>query len=97
MENETPKTIEYTVHESILARMERSNKRWFIAWLVTFLLLCCCVGGFIWYEAQFEDIKMVQEATTDGGGDAVVNGAAGDLYYGTGETDNQDQAAQDGR
>ena len=97
MDYENPKTIDFTVHESIMARMERANKRWFIAWLVTFLLLCACVGGFIWYEAQFEDIKMTQEATTDGGGDAIVNGAAGDLYYGTGETDYHDQTPQDGR
>ena len=40
---------------------------------------------------------MTQEATTDGGGDAIVNGAAGDLYYGTSETDDHDQTPQDGR
>ena len=91
MDNEMPKTIDYTVHESIMARMERANKRWFIAWLITFVLLCCCVGGFIWYESQFEEISMTQEATTDGGGDVVVNGAAGDLYYGTGETNDNGQ------
>ena len=34
MDYENPKTIDFTVHESIMARMERANKRWFIAWLV---------------------------------------------------------------
>lgn len=71
MDYENPKTIDYTVHESIMARMERANKRWFIAWLVTFLLLCACVGGFIWYEAQFEDTVITAEQTADDRSDEV--------------------------
>lgn len=99
MENEIrPESVPYIVHESEMARMERVNKRWFIAWIITFILLIGCVAGFIWYEAQFEEISMTQEATTDGGGDAVVNGvASGDIYYGASETDNQSPTPQDGR
>lgn len=72
MDNEMPKTIDYTVHESIMARMERVNKRWFIAWLITFILLCCCVGGFIWYESSYEDVVVTQE-NSDGVNNYVGN------------------------
>ena len=51
-----------------MARMERVNKRWFIAWLITFLLLIGCVVGFIWYEAQFEDVVITAEQTAEGQG-----------------------------
>ena len=86
MDNDKPKTIDYFVHESVMDRMERINKRWFITWLITFLLLCGCVGGFIWYEAQFEDTVISQDVDT-GEGDAFVTGI-GDIY-GEGATDSQ--------
>jgi len=95
MENETPKTIDYTVHESIMARMERSNKRWFIAWLITFLLLCACVGGFIWYEAQFEDTVITAEQTADGASNNYAFG--GDFIGSTAESNDQEENPQDGR
>ena len=95
MDYENPKTIDYTVHESIMARMERANKRWFIAWLVTFLLLCSCVGGFIWYEAQFEDTVITAEQTADGASNNYAFG--GDFIGGTAESDNQAPNPQDGR
>lgn len=79
-------------HEAETARLERTIKRLFWALVMTILLLVGTNAGWVWYEAQFEDISMTQEATTDGGGNAVVNGvASGDLYYGQSEADNQSQ------
>ena len=87
MDNDKPKTIDYIVHESAMARMERINKRWFITWLITFLLLCGCVGGFIWYEAQFEDVTITAEQTADGASNNYA--FDGDFIGGTTEGNNQ--------
>lgn len=58
--------IQRYYYEADMARMERANKRWFYAWLITFILLIGCVAGFIWYESQFEEIVITAEQTADG-------------------------------
>lgn len=79
------------VHESDLDRLERINKRWFWAWLITFLLLVGCVAGFMWYESQWEvvETQVTQEAVADNGSDIRLVG--GDYYGGESQTDSQDQ------
>lgn len=86
MTDNTSTIVPYIAYESELARMERVNRRWFIAWLITFLLLVGCVTGFIWYEAQFEETTVTQDVDT-GDGPAFVTGI-GDIY-GEGKTDGQ--------
>ena len=84
--------VPYIVHEGEVARLERIIKRLWIVLILVIVFLVATNGVWIWYESQFEEIVMTQEATTDGGGDAVVNGvASGDLYYGTGEANGQGQ------
>lgn len=74
--------VPYIVHEAEMARMERVNKRWFIAWLVTFVLLVGCVTGFFWYEAQFvEEENTITQDIDTGNGNLALTGI-GDLYYG---------------
>ena len=77
MENKVA-DVPYIVHEAEMARMERVNKRWFWAWVITFILLVGCVAGFIWYEAQFVEESVWQEVDT-GNGAAYVAGI-GDKY-----------------
>lgn len=79
--NEEPVApVEYIVHEGMLARLERANKRvWILCIILTALLLGSWIGFFV-YEAQFEDVSVTQDIDT-GEGDAVVAGA-GDVYYG---------------
>lgn len=72
--------VAYHVHEADMARMERANKRWFLAWLVTFVLLVGCVAGFTWFELQFEDVVYTVESQTDDGGTAIAN-ATGEVIY----------------
>jgi hypothetical protein len=86
--DDKPITVPYIVHEAEMARMERTNKRWFIAWLVTFVLLVGCVAGFIWYESQFEDIVITAEQQADGDSN---NYAVGGDFYGF-ETESNDKA-----
>ena len=83
--------IPYIAHESEVARLERIIKRLWIVLIMTIVFLVATNGVWIWYESTFEEITMTQEATTDGGGDAVVNGvASGDInYYGTSETNGE--------
>ncbi len=85
---EAREVVSRHVHEADMDRLERMNKRWFLAWFVTFVLLVACVAGFIWYESQWE---VVQETTTmeveqdaDNGG---MNKFIGGDYYGTSESE----------
>jgi deoxyribodipyrimidine photolyase-like uncharacterized protein len=65
--NHTPETIPYVVHESEVARMERTIKRLFV---ICVLLIVVAVGTnayWIWYEAQFMDETItVQQENADG-------------------------------
>lgn len=73
--------IQRYYHEDSMARMERANKRWFVAWLITFILLVGCVAGFLWYEAQWETVEAVtQEVTQES--EAGSNHFVGGDYYG---------------
>lgn len=93
--------IQRYYYEDMMLRRDNEVDKWHKAWKYTFIALCVMTVlfiaswvGFIYYEQQYEDITMTQEATTDGGGDAIVNGvASGDIYYGTSETDNQNPSS----
>ena len=84
------RTISYFAHEAEVARQERHIKRMWILCILMFLALIVSNAGWLWYESQFEDIMMTQEAVSDDGSNAYVNGTAtGDINYGEGQTDNQ--------
>lgn len=79
--------VPYIVHESAMARMERTIKR---MWIVLILVICLLVatnGAWLWWESQWEDIYVEQEVETETG-DAFVAGV-GDVNYGESETDGQ--------
>lgn len=78
----TPENVPYLVHESEMARAERTIKR---LWITTLILIFMLVGtnaAWIYFESQWETVyqEVVQEA--DNG---TNNFAGGDLV---GETDN---------
>lgn len=56
-------SVPYIVHEGEMARAERDKKRWFIAWIVTFVLFLASWAGFLCYESQWEyfDMEITQE------------------------------------
>lgn len=60
--------------------MERIIKRLWIALLVVIVLLVASNSAWLWYESQFEDLVITQEAEADTGNALVNNG--GDLNYG---------------
>lgn len=55
-EKTSPEAVPYIVHESAMARGERSAKRLWIVVLVLIVMLVGTNGAWIWYESQFEDI-----------------------------------------
>lgn len=79
--------VPYAVHEKDMARMERTNKR---LWIALILLIVFLVGSniaWIAYESQFETVEST-EITQDvdtGEGDAFVSGT-GDINYGESST-----------
>lgn len=86
--------IPYYVHEGEMNRMDRLNKRGFIAFLIVLVMLFVTNAGWIIYENQFQDeiITETYTATTDQGGTAIAHGE-GDLnYYGDSDLYQNDQA-----
>lgn len=83
-----PENVPYIVHESSMARMERTAKR---LWITILTLIFLLVGSnciWIWYNAQFEVVETTTiEAEQDGSGVNIVSG--GDLDYGAESADNQ--------
>lgn len=82
--------VDYIVHEGILWRMERTQKRLVAIILVLIALLAASWIGFFIYESQFEDVSVTNDISqdTDGGGNNnySANIVSGDFY---GETTNQ--------
>lgn len=76
-------SIPYIVHESEMARQERTVRRLWILCIVIFLAFVLSNVAWIVYENSFEDIAVEQEVDT-GEGAAYVTGI-GDIN-GTSET-----------
>lgn len=86
MENNIP----YIAFESSQARMERINKRMWIAILVLIVALIGTNAGWIYYESQFEystTTTVTQEATSDGNSDINLRGIGDNFYGRESETD----------
>ena len=85
---QAPENVPYIVHESTMARAERTAKR---LWITILTLIFLLVGSnciWIWYNAQFEVVETTTiEAEQDGSGVNIVSG--GDLDYGAESADNQ--------
>lgn len=82
-------TCSYIFFESEMARLERVNRRWFVAWLITFVLLIGCVAGFLYYESQFVDEVVTQEVVQEA--DNGENHFIGGDYDGTADSTNNEE------
>ena len=83
---QTPKDVPYIAHESAVARLERVIKRLWVLVLALIILLCASNAAWIWYESQFEEVRIEQE--NESGYNNFI-GNDGDIY--NGETDNNNQ------
>ena len=71
----TPESVPYIVHESAMARAERTAKRLWITILILIFLLVGTNMAWVYYENQFEDVvTTTYEADAMDGGNAVING-----------------------
>lgn len=78
--------IPYTVHESDMARMERTNKR---VWILCIILIAMLLGtnaGWLWYESQFDYYETEVTQENENGYNNYI-GNDGDIH--NGETDSQ--------
>ena len=80
---QTPKDVPYIAHESAVARLERVIKRLWVLAIVLIVLLAASNVAWIWYESQFEEVRIEQE--NESGYNNFI-GNDGDIY--NGETDN---------
>lgn len=72
---QAPESVPYIVHESAMARAERTAKRLWITILVLIFLLVGTNCAWLWYESQFEEVTTTTyEADATDGGNAVING-----------------------
>lgn len=85
MENKVA-DVPYIVHESDMARQERTIKRLWVVVLVLIVLLAGTNGAWIWYENQFEDVVTTVEQRSDG--DSSNYAIGGDYYIGKADDNN---------
>ena len=81
------KAVQYIVHESAMARAERSAKRLWIVVLVLIVMLVGTNGAWIWYESQFDVVETTE--VVQGNSDGYNNYIGNDGDIGNGETDNK--------
>ena len=90
--------IPYFVHQDDMNKLDQSHKRvekWILGF--TIALFVALVGtnvAWMIYETQYEDVTttVTQETSSEGGGDAIINGAnAGAVYYGESKTNGNDK------
>lgn len=79
--------VPYIVHESAMARQERTIKRLWILLILVISLLVATNGAWIWYESQWEVVETEITQENNGGYNNYI-GNDGDIY--NGEADNQD-------
>ena len=80
---QTPKDVPYIAHESAVARLERVIKRLWVLVLALIILLCASNAAWIWWESQFEEVRIEQD--NESGYNNFI-GNDGDIY--NGEADN---------
>ena len=78
--------VPYIVYEGEVSRMERVGVRWMVIWIITFVLLVCSNVFWIWRDSQFVDESWTYEASTEDGGNAVINGEGSVNIYGESES-----------
>lgn len=90
MEEHKPEKVDYFIYEGEMARAERHARRWMIACIIAFCALIVSNVGWVIYESQYQDVvtTVSQESSSDGGGDAIINGTyAGAVMDGESKTD----------
>lgn len=65
---------------NLLKQQRETNKRMFIALIVSILVNLAIVGGFIWYESQWEYTETKEITQEVSGNDSDINNVSGNQY-----------------
>lgn len=74
--------VPYVVHESDMARLERTIKKLWVLAVILIVLLFGTNAAWIYYESQFMNESWTYEATADNGSNAIANGDGEVYFYG---------------
>ena len=90
-------SIPYYVHEGEMFRVERLNKRWFIAFMIVLFMLFGTNLGWVIYENQFETYSYeIQQDSGEGGNNTYTGNTVrmvGGNNYGEANDQNNGQEA----
>lgn len=65
---------------NLLKQQRETNKRMFIALIVSILVNLAIVGGFLWYESQWEYTETKEITQGVSGNDSDINNVSGNQY-----------------
>lgn len=65
---------------NLLKQQRGTNKRMFIALIVSILVNLAIVGGFLWYESQWEYTETKEITQEVSGNDSDINNVSGSQY-----------------
>lgn len=65
---------------NLLKQQRETNKRMFIALIVSILVNLAIVGGFLWYESQWEYTETKEITQEVSGNDSDSNNVSGNQY-----------------
>lgn len=65
---------------NLLKQQRETNKRMFIALIVSILVNLAIVGGFLWYESQWEYTETKEITQEVSGNDSDINNVPGNQY-----------------
>ncbi len=65
---------------NLLKQQRETNKRMFIALIVSILVNLAIVGGFLWYESQWEYTETKEITQEVSGNDPDINNVSGNQY-----------------
>lgn len=65
---------------NLLKQQRETNKRMFIALIVSILVNLAIVGGFLWYESQWEYTETKETTQEVSGNDSDINNVSGNQY-----------------
>lgn len=76
-EAHAPESVPYIVHESAMARQERTIKRLWILLILVISLLVATNGAWLWWESQWETVETTTieaEQESENGSNYAVSG-----------------------
>ena len=82
-------TIPFIVHESMMARFERTIRRLWILCVIMFLAFVVSNGLWIYYESQWEVVETTEQTVTQRNNGGDISFVGGD-YYGNADSSNEE-------